>query len=445
MAKQKVQLDYYPVASGGIHTFMMCATEYLVSRLVVDHGAKIHYYAFLTGSFDEESIDDVTALLGGEELDLIQDGFPLAGLNSAKDKVSGSKVSIVQGAKDAIWEFKKVTKHPSYLGVINAFNYDYGRRPSLMSCPFVVAYDMDEAVVLITCLREAVRVYNRKTKRVLDTNGTRIENFRKMSWDKIFLPGNMLQDIRQEVKSFFESKEMYESHGLDWRRGMLFVGPPGNGKTAIARAIATTSDVPVVYCLLSDGDPYSMLSSAHTTIVRNSPCIAIFEDADSFGADTGVRSSMLNMLDGLVSSSGVLTIASTNCPDKLDSAITGRPSRFDSMYVFENPGQAERVRILSDRLGKDAKRLAKDIESVARKSAGLSSAAVQEIAVCALLSSIKSKRGVSVSDLACALAKVKKHMQCSKDGMDKYSKGSIGFSADSYDGGQVFPSDDQGI
>jgi SpoVK/Ycf46/Vps4 family AAA+-type ATPase len=208
----------------------------------------------------------------------------------------------------------------------------------------------------------------------------------------------------------------------------MLAGKPGNGKTAICRAIATTCSMPVVYCALDDSDTFRILSRVDKTIRANSPCVVIFEDADSLASNPQARSTVLNLLDGLLSVPGVFTVASTNMPDKLDEAFTGRPSRFDSFHVISDPPAAERAKIFDAKLGAICASLPRtEIDDLIRKMEGLSAACVQEIAVCALLESFKTDKQVDIAMLQDAFAKVKKHMKTSDQGMSKLFRGSIGF------------------
>ena len=273
--------------------------------------------------------------------------------------------------------------------------------------------------------------------RVLDHYGHIIESFRKMQWEEIFLPNNMVETIRSEINTFFKSEKQYAEHGIDWKRGIMLAGKPGGGKTCLARAIATTSDVPVIYCCLDDSDVFRTLNRVDKTIRSNSPCIVVFEDADSLATNPQARSNILNLLDGLLSVSGVLTIATTNTPEKLDEAFTGRPSRFDSFYILDDPPMAERKKIFMAKLkGSVSDIPAEELEELLKEMSGLSAASVQEVAVCALLSTFKTGKPIDIKILKEAVQKVKKHMKTSGSGMQKLSRGSIGFGhtkTDEYD------------
>jgi SpoVK/Ycf46/Vps4 family AAA+-type ATPase len=260
-------------------------------------------------------------------------------------------------------------------------------------------------------------------------NGDRIDDFREMSWGDIIMAPGLLSDIRDEMDSFFSGFDMYKDRNLSWRRGMLLAGPPGNGKTAICRAVATAAKVPVIYCATTDADLFGMLSQVQVTMVQHAPCILVFEDADSVGGDDIMRSAMLNMMDGMFSCDGVFTIATTNCPEKLTSAISGRPSRFDSFYVIGNPGPDERRKILISKLGKSAKDLPpKDVDKVVLDTGDMSAACLQEIAICALKASMAKKGKLLPAYVHAAVNRVKKHISISRDGLDMMSRGFAGFS-----------------
>ena len=263
---------------------------------------------------------------------------------------------------------------------------------------------------------------------VLDHDGSRIPTFRKMDWKSIYLPEDMTRRIKNEIESFFKGKSLYDKVGLDWKRGIMLAGKPGNGKTAICRAVATTVNVPVVYCTLDKQNVFDVLEDMSSTIRANAPCVSIFEDADALGGNESLRSNFLNMLDGLLTANGVLTIASTNCPEKLDEALTGRPSRFDSFYIIGDPEPEQRHAILKSRLGKSTEALsAEDIMHVVEITDGFSAASVQEVAVDALLNLVKKSQPITRAMLEAAVDRLKKHLQASKDGCEKAVRGSMGF------------------
>jgi hypothetical protein len=262
-----------------------------------------------------------------------------------------------------------------------------------------------------------------KDNKVKNYTGDGINTFRKMRWEDIFLADDLVKVIRSEVETFFKSESIYDQCGLDWKRGIMLAGKPGNGKTAVCRAIATSSPVPVVFCSLDDSDMFHIISSVEYTIKTLAPCVCIYEDADVLGGNEGLRSRFLNLLDGAASAKGVLTIASTNTPEKLDSAFTGRPSRFDSFYIFGDPGPNERMKILKSKLSKVAKTLsAKDFSTVVEETADLSAACVQEIAVASLLEHVKTGKPVALKGLLKGVEKMRQHLRASKNAENSLQK-----------------------
>jgi len=164
------------------------------------------------------------------------------------------------------------------------------------------------------------------------------------SWASIVLPGAMKTRLQRAAETFFHSEEVYRRLGIPWKLGFLLVGPPGTGKTLTTKILARTCGVPFLYVRGLEGSSpdgetlRDMMQGARD----RAPCLLCLEDVDSLVTE-GLRSVFLNELDGLEEDfRGVLTVATTNHPERLDAALLHRPSRFDYRFEFPLPNDEQR-------------------------------------------------------------------------------------------------------
>lgn len=168
-------------------------------------------------------------------------------------------------------------------------------------------------------------------------------------WENVILDPAMKKAIIGVVNTFFNSREKYEKLQVPWKRGIIYYGPPGNGKTISIKAMMHTlydrpDPIPTLYVrsLVSFAGPEDAISRIFVRARQMAPCFLAFEDLDSIITDS-VRSYFLNEVDGLKSNDGILMVGSTNHLDRLDPGIAKRPSRFDRKYLFPNPNLEERM------------------------------------------------------------------------------------------------------
>lgn len=414
-----ISFDYDKNSADGLHCLIYRAIKDL--KAYVDrHVAGKNKYACVLSNF----LSSLADFANEEKAEFIR--APLCdNLAYLEHEADPGKIKLKEKWSEGIWRFQGGV----FVATMSFLHSDYEQICSCTST-FIIAPSKKAATDLIERYHRAEWARTRQVACVLSYSGERIDDFRKMKWEDIHLQNNMVADIRTEIETFFKNEEAYKKYNLEWKRGMMLAGRPGNGKTALARAIATTSKVPVIYCALDSDDMFRILDRVERTIRANAPCIVIFEDADTLGSNPALRSAMLNMLDGLFTTKGVFTIATTNAPEKLDEAFTGRPSRFDSFYIISDPQPKERMNILMDRLGNAAKHLkGADMKELIKEMSGLSAACVQEIAVCALLQTMKTGKPLDMKTLHVSLEKIKKHMRASSEGVDRVMRGSIGFAS----------------
>jgi hypothetical protein len=225
-----------------------------------------------------------------------------------------------------------------------------------------------------------------------------------MSWDDIVLAPSLIADLRRTIDGFFQHRSAFEALGFPWRRGVLLVGPPGTGKTLVSRAVAAQlKTLPFLYVRDLQGAEYGKnpISAIFERARKLAPCILSFEDIDSFINDAN-RGVFLNELDGFVANTGILVLASSNHPERIDEALLKRPSRFDRVFHLGLPAEPERreyaIRLLSR--GTLASRILPELDKeqlaaqIAKDSDGFTPAYLKEVFLAGALS--LAQQGVEV-------------------------------------------------
>ncbi|MGE0434578.1 MAG: ATP-binding protein [Planctomycetota bacterium] len=220
---------------------------------------------------------------------------------------------------------------------------------------------------------------------------------RSSTLDDLVLAGDLREQIREDFVRFLGARKTYEAYGVPWKRGVLFLGPPGNGKTHCVKAVAALLGIPVLVIrnFASQYTPAEAgMEQAFMRARASAPCLMVLEDLDSLITDQN-RSYFLNEMDGFARNAGIITLATTNHPEKLDPAILDRPSRFDMKYTFALPGHGERLIYIARwnaRLEPSLRLGEADCEHVAGLTASFSFAYLKELFLSSLMHWMRDQR-----------------------------------------------------
>ena len=229
----------------------------------------------------------------------------------------------------------------------------------------------------------------------------------------------------EEIVEFLKNPQRYTELGAKIPKGALLVGPPGTGKTVLAKAVAGEADVP--FLSVSGSDFVEMFVGVGAARVRDlfkqakekAPCIVFIDEIDAVGRARGrnpnmgsnderenTLNQMLTAMDGFQSNNGVICLAATNRADMLDKALL-RPGRFDRQIYVDLPELSDRIEIFNVHLRNIKCNSKLDVEQLARQTQGFSGADIANVCnEAALIAARYNKDSVDWNDFMKAIDRI---------------------------------------
>ncbi|XP_037481093.1 cell division cycle protein 48 homolog [Triticum dicoccoides] len=218
----------------------------------------------------------------------------------------------------------------------------------------------------------------------------------KVSWEDVGGLEDVKRELQETVQYPVEHPEMFEFFGMEPSRGVLFYGPPGCGKTLLAKAIARECKANCIsvkgpeLLTMWFGESESNVRDLFDKARQSAPCVLFFDELDSIAVKRGnsvgdaggtsdrVLNQLLTEMDGINAKKTVFVIGATNRPDIIDPALL-RPGRLDQLIYIPLPDEASRLQIFKSCLRRSPLSRRVNLPDLARSTAGFSGADITEI------------------------------------------------------------------
>ncbi len=279
---------------------------------------------------------------------------------------------------------------------------------------FEFKYDLDSIIVISHCFpffyifsalaKEIYLTRSQKDyKEYAEKGNIAYKKVENMGWNDIIISSSLREELTTVVNLLKNSKGATETFGIDIPKGILLSGPPGNGKTSIARILANQAGLNF-FTITNDlliskyvGESEKYLTRVFEEAERQKPSIVFIDEIDSIARSRSESSErwaenllnhLLQLLDGIYSLEGVFVIGATNRPELIDAAIK-RPGRLSKEVVIPSPDEETRAKLFSLYLKKLPLEGKINTELLASRTAGLSGAEISGLCNSAGLNAFK--------------------------------------------------------
>jgi len=343
---------------------------------------------------------------------VFRDNSEVVTLAQAKSMLSEKSVKSVVATKEYIYlktEFAvyKIASSQATPSMFEGYKVEVGSESNIVFYLFVLFLILGLGTFAIKLLLNYINTNQPSLKQSsTQMNANQCMVVESIKSDVSFDDIGGISDVKvelEEIIDFMKNPKRYKSFGARLPRGVLLVGPPGVGKTMIAKAVASEADVPFFYqsgasfVQIYVGMGAKRVHELFEAAKRNSPSIIFIDEIDAVGkkrdgSRNDEREATLNQLltemDGFEASSGVIVVAATNKIDVLDEALL-RAGRFDRRIFVELPTKIERASILSKYLEKVPHSL--DVTAIANMTVGFNGASLAALVNEAALLSLRQK------------------------------------------------------
>jgi len=354
--------------------------EILETRFQVTHRSGVQAgYAFQTFTFGMLSLDrrdsPVIAPLEYEDVD-IGEAVPVRGLKStvwlcthSDGRTAVLLTSVLKQGEVGGWQVEIATLPQSG---------DHDFTDGLLQ-------ELERRINQAQSYRGKVISLERRDNYSGKAGGVRVHKLRAVERGQVILPEKTLLLLERNVSEFISHREQLRKLGMSVKKGLLFHGPPGTGKTHTIHYLA--SQLPDHTTLLITADQVGLLDEYMQLARFLQPAMVILEDVDLIArartsmrnpCEEGLLNKLLNEMDGLREDAELLFVLTTNRPEELEAALAARPGRIDQSIEFPLPdpeGRRKLIRLYAGELEISDKVIA----TVVKKTQGASAAFIKEL------------------------------------------------------------------